>query len=145
MRVGHRLTNLFENAEETTSIVVGFPTLRKQLGKSLPLDEFHAEKRALICKLTKLIDRGDAWMLQLTTNLSFLHKTANHVRLVLLGVQQHFDRQVTTQIRVASFDELEDAFDSLGLDPQHLIELLPEPYGREELEDQIGAPRIELQ
>ena len=44
-------------------------------------------------------------MLQLTADLSFFNKPLNDFRFILVRIQQHFDGQVTSQIRVATLQD----------------------------------------
>ena len=86
VRVRHRLTDLFEDAEKLASVRSRRFPIGQQFGQCLALDQFHAEERTLIGELTQLIDRCDAWVLKLPTNLSFFDEPLDHFWLGFMFV-----------------------------------------------------------
>ena len=103
--VGHRLTDLLEDSQELPPVGDRFGPICQQLPERCAFHQFHAEERPLVGELAQLIHWHNPRVLQLAPDLGFLDEPLDDLRFVLMLIQQHLDRQVTTQIGVAALED----------------------------------------
>ena len=72
--------------------------LVEQVRQRPPFHQLHGEIGPPIRECAQLVDRHDPWMLQLAANLGLLDEPANKIGLVAVRLEQHLDRQVSTEV-----------------------------------------------
>ncbi len=102
MGVGHRLADLLENGQKPCEVVGRRVPVAKQVGECLSLHQLHGEVGAPIAKASQLVNRHDARVLQLATDLSLLHEPAHEVGIFLVRFKQDLDGQVAPEVGIAS-------------------------------------------
>ena len=102
MRVGQRLANLFKNLQQTGQIISIRCPPRQQLRQRRPHHKFHRKVRTLIGRISRFINRDDAWMLQPSGDPCFVRKLLMQMKLVQMSLQQKFDGNVAVEFNVAA-------------------------------------------
>ncbi len=79
--VGHGVANLLEDAQEADAILGGLHAIFEQARERAAPDQLHCEVRPLLGIDTQLVDRHDARMLELSTDLGFLDEALDEFRV----------------------------------------------------------------
>ena len=98
--VGDGLADLLEDREEAPTLGLGPAPLLEQHGQCLALHELHREVRAPVGAQPELVDRHDARMLELPTDLRLLDEALEHLGRLLMALEQELHGQVAAEVRV---------------------------------------------
>ena len=102
VRIGHRLADLREDAQEPREVVGRRRPRLEQLGEGPAPDQLHREVRAAIGERAQLVHRHDPRMLELAADLRLLDEPADRLGRVPVPLQEHLHRQVAAQLAVAT-------------------------------------------
>src|SRR5262249_37538337 len=100
--VADRLADLLEHSQEARQVVSWSFAFAEQSSERASVHEFHGEKWAAPFVGTQFVNWHEAGVLQLAADLCFLVKAAEHFGVATAVGEQHLDRQVAAQSRIAA-------------------------------------------
>ncbi len=107
--VGQGLGDLLEDAQVPLALIARIFAAVEKLGERLPLDELHREVGLFRPEKAQLVDRHHSRVLKLARDLRFFDKATRHVGVSLVAAEEDFERQVTSEIRIAGLVDRPDA------------------------------------
>ena len=105
MRVGDRLADVLEDAQESRQVGRGECAFPQQGGQGAALDQLHGEVGTAVAEVADLVDRRDARMLELSGDLRFLDEASDEIGVIPVPVEQDLDGEVAAQVGVAALED----------------------------------------